>query len=79
MTNYENIIKTASPEDVPLINTTMGNLPVESLEYKTDWIINSEYIMFTEKWLYEGIQVKSNAHAYSLKPLLNIGATIPEF
>lgn len=73
------IINNAKATDIPLIYTSKGNYPIDALDYKSEWILNSEYIMFIEKWFYDEEEVKSNVHAYALKPIGDIGATIPTF
>lgn len=53
----------------PLIWTTKGNVPVDSLNYQTGWdICPPHYIKFVERYLDEsGEVVKESAHVYDLK------------
>lgn len=51
----------------PLIYTTKGNLPIDSLEYSTNWAINDEFIQLTETYKLDGEVVRESAHVYSKK------------
>jgi hypothetical protein len=55
--------------EVPLIYTSKGNVPIDSLEYKTIWDDNENYISFTEQYFDGDELVKSSTHVYSKKPL----------
>lgn len=57
--------------EVPLIWTAKGNVPVESLEYIAKWEDTPEYIKFVETYTLDGEVVKQNAHVYGKKPLLS--------
>jgi hypothetical protein len=47
----------------PLIHTTLGNVPISSLRYETEWEINDEYIRFTERHIDSGGSVvKQSSH-----------------
>lgn len=59
--------------DVPLIFTSKGNLPVESLEYQTSWDDQPGYISFKEKYLLNGKVVRENSHVYSKAGVLADG------
>jgi len=48
--------------ETPLIWTTKGNLPVESLEYSAQWYETSDFIKLVETYVLEGEVVKQNAH-----------------
>ena len=72
--DYSAQITSANPTDIPLIFTTLGNIPVAALEYKTEWINDPKYIMFIEKWYLGEELVKSNSHAYAHNPFDGIGA-----
>lgn len=61
-------------QDVPLIWTTKGNLPVASLEYYIGWDITDESIVFREQYRLDGEIVKENAHVKLLKG----GEAVPE-
>lgn len=54
-------------QDVPLIWTTKGNLPVASLEYHIGWEFNDDSIVFREQYRLDGEIVKENAHVRLLK------------
>jgi hypothetical protein len=61
--------------DVPLIYTSKGNVPVESLSYEKDWLIDDDLIVFTEVWRDDtGAIVKNNVHMYAKKGLPQLGA-----
>ena len=55
--------------DVPLIYTTKGNLPVDSLAYSTHWEDAEDYMKFVETYKLEGEVVKESVHVYCKKPL----------
>lgn len=59
--------------EVPLIYTSKGNLPVEELEYSTAWEDSEDYIKFVEKYFLDGEVVKESAHIYA-KRGVSIGA-----
>lgn len=51
----------------PLIWTSKGNLPVESLTYEHSWLETGKELIFQECWRDEtGEVVKNNAHMYVL-------------
>lgn len=61
--------------DTPLMFTSEGNVPIDSLEYSQEWVINDELILFKEYWHNSaGVLVKNNIHAYAKKGLPAIGA-----
>lgn len=51
-----------SNENVPLIWTTKGNVPVASLEYYIGWEISETSIVFREQYRLDGEIVKENSH-----------------
>ena len=51
----------------PLIYTSKGNLPVDSLEYETKWEETDKYVKFTEVYRLAGEVVKESAHIYVKK------------
>lgn len=53
----------------PLIWTIKGNIPIAFLEYKTEWIDNEDYMLFSESYLLDGETVKSSSHVYNKKGL----------
>ena len=72
--DYSAEIAAASPNDLPLIMTTLGNIPVEALRYETEWINDPAYFMFCERWFLGDELVKSNSHAYASNPISAVGA-----
>jgi hypothetical protein len=60
-------VKENVTEEVPLIWTTKGNVPVSSLEYYIGWDISEEAIVFKEQYRLNGEIVKENAHVKLLK------------
>ena len=55
----------AAPE-VPLIYTTLGNVPVASLQHHIKWDNTPEYIKFTEIYSTPGgMVVKESAHVFA--------------
>jgi len=59
--------------DEPLIYTTKGNVPVSSLTYQNEWMVNDDFIKFTERHLLDGEVVKESAHVYDRKGVLATG------
>lgn len=60
---------------VPLIWTSEGNLPIDSLTHSTNWeIVPQEYIKLTETYKLDGRVVKESAHIYSLKSFITEAA-----
>lgn len=77
--DYTSQIQSASPTDLPLIMTSKGNIPVDALRYETEWVTESHYIMFSERWYLGEELVKSNSHAYTSNPLGQIGSEQQSF
>lgn len=71
--DYSDAIANANPTDAPLIYTSKGNIPEAALTYKTEWIVESAYILFGEKWFLGDELVKSNAHTYTNNPFGQLG------
>ena len=50
---------------IPLIFTSKGNVPIDSLRLETNWDVQDAYIKFTERYRDEsGEIVKESAHVY---------------
>lgn len=49
-------------KDTPLIWTNKGNLPVENLEYSSQWFETDDHIKLVETYILEGEVVKQNVH-----------------
>jgi hypothetical protein len=56
--------------DTPLIYTSKGNLPVESLQYSTAWENTDDYVKLTETYTLDGEVVKQSAHVMAKKSFL---------
>ncbi|HON93650.1 MAG TPA: hypothetical protein PKZ07_18925 [Sedimentisphaerales bacterium] len=56
-----------SNKEVPLIWTTKGNVPVDSLEYWAGWEVTENFVKFREQYRLEGEIVRENAHVMMLK------------
>lgn len=56
-------------DEIPLIWTTKGNLPVASLQYHHSWTETSDEISFVEEYSLDGEVVKRNVHVYLKKGL----------
>lgn len=69
MTDYSAQIAAALPSDEPLIYTALGNLPEGALQYTHSWDVTVDAIVFREQWTLDGVEVKSNAHAYAINSL----------
>jgi hypothetical protein len=52
---------------VPLIFTSIGNIPISDLEYSTDWHISAEEVGFRETYKLHGEVVKQSVHIQKLK------------
>lgn len=51
--------------DTPLIYTSKGNLPADSLTYHHEWVVTDEFIKFREFYTdATGEIVKDSTHAY---------------
>jgi hypothetical protein len=77
--DYSAAIANANPTDAPLIYTSKGNIPEVALTYKTEWIVESAYILFSEKWFLDEELVKSNAHTYTNNPFGQLGVAQSTF
>ena len=59
----------------PLIYTSKGNVPVDSLTYKKDWKVDENFVTFREFWYdTDGNLVKNNVHMFALQGLVMGGA-----
>jgi hypothetical protein len=62
-------------QETPLIWTSKGNVPVDSLKYENNWQITDEVIVFAEAWRDDtGAIVKNNVQMYAIKGLPLFGA-----
>lgn len=60
--------------EVPLIFTSKGNVPIASLTYETAWEINDAFIKFVERYRdATGEVVKEGAHVYDCRGLCATG------
>ena len=60
--------------DAPLMYTSRGNVPIDSLRYEHEWVVNDEIIVLHERWFADdGELVKNNFHGYAVKGLPPIG------
>jgi hypothetical protein len=48
--------------ETPLIYTSKGNLPIDSLKFETKWEDADTYTKFTETYLLDGEVVKQSSH-----------------
>ena len=62
-------INSSSPDDLPAIFTSKGNIPLDAMRYETEWISEPAYLMFCERWFLDEELVKSNSHCYGHNPL----------
>lgn len=57
-------------DETPLIYTSKGNVPIDSLRYEHEWENNDEMVILKERWFDQsGELVKNNFHGLSKKPL----------
>ena len=66
---------------VPLIWTTKGNVPVDTLQLSTRWEITEDHIILVEEYteVATGEVVRSSSHIHVNKPPEAIGAEQPIF
>ena len=58
----------------PLIYTSKGNVPVDSLIYSKEWKVDQNFVTFCEFWHdSEGTLVKNNVHVFALQGLQAMG------
>lgn len=57
--------------DVPLIFTTKGNLPVDTLVYATRWDVTDDYTKLIETYSLDGEIVRESAHVLSHRGLFS--------
>jgi hypothetical protein len=50
----------------PLIYTSKGNLPIDSLHYSREWKFSTTQIEFSETYTLSGEVVKHGVHVYKL-------------
>jgi hypothetical protein len=55
--------------EIPLIWTSKGNLPVDSLRYEHGWSDTEDYTAFEERWFLGDELVKNNRHMLTKKAL----------
>jgi hypothetical protein len=51
-------------DQVPLIWTAKGNLPIASLQYRHEWSENDNEICFVEEYSLDGEVVKRSVHLH---------------
>lgn len=51
-------------DQVPLIYTSKGNLPVDNLTYRTQWEFDAQGITFIEEYHLDAELVKRSAHRF---------------
>ena len=54
----------AATNETPLIWTSKGNVPIDSLRYEHEWREDDQYIFFLERWFDGEELVKNNTHGY---------------
>ena len=58
-------------EDTPLIYTSKGNVPIDTLRYEHRWSETEDYVSFEEIWYDQsGELVKNSRHVLAKKPLI---------
>lgn len=69
----------AAQDEVPLIWTAKGNLPVSTLKVQALWQDNPDNIVFTEQYIEiaSGELVKSSTHVYVKPPTEVVGVEQP--
>jgi hypothetical protein len=65
--------------NVPLIHTTMGNVPIASLKHEVEWRLTDSIIHFTERYrAADGSIVRQDSHVYAFGAEALSDATQPE-
>lgn len=60
--------------ETPLIYTSKGNVPIDSLTYQVRWEVEDSYIKFVERHLdATGEVVKESAHVYDRLGVSGLG------
>lgn len=72
-TDFSTQINSAKSDDCPLTFTSKGNIPSDAMRYETEWIADTKYIMFCERWFLSDELVKSNSHVYGHNPVDALG------
>ena len=57
------------PNETPLIWTTKGNLPIDILEYRTEWVDTPTNVTMVEIYEHRGEVVRRSVHVYDRKGL----------
>lgn len=61
-------------QQIPMIWTAKGNLPIASLTYRPRWEDTEDYVKFVEQYLLGEEVVKVSAHVLTKKPIDFAGA-----
>jgi len=72
-------INASLPTDLPMLFTSMGNIPCDALRYETEWVTDPKYIIFCERWFLVDELVKSNSHVYGHNPIDGIQSVQQSF
>ena len=51
---------------IPLIHTTKGNLPLDTLQHSVEWKLSPEQIIFVESYFLGDELVKQSSHVHVL-------------
>ena len=63
----------------PLIFTTLGNVPVSSLTYETQWRMTDAVVHFTEIYRSaDGVVVRQDSHVYAFGADMKAAADQPK-
>lgn len=64
--------------EVPMIHTTLGNVPLAALQHQTRWERSGDEIKFTEVYKTAGgMVVRENAYTYLLTATAEVVAPVP--
>lgn len=65
--------------EAPLIHTTLGNVPVESLAHEVEWRMTDSVVHFTERYKSpDGEIVRQDSHVYAFGADAQTDATLTE-
>lgn len=60
-------------QEIPLIYTTKGNIPVVDLVMETEWQETDENTVFIERYLLDGEIVKQSIHVRAKRSIFGTG------
>ena len=59
--------------NIPLIHTTKGNLPIDTLQHSVEWRLSPGQIIFVETYTLDGEVVRESSHVRVLSGVESAG------